>query len=101
MKPFGHLSDRVWIFPIESRPLEPGDSTAFVCALEGACTGDAYAHLWMPRETRDAFVIDAVDRGPDRLRIALSCVAERPTAFRGWLYLVFLWPEPAAPELLS
>jgi len=90
-------SNQVWVVPIESDVIEPGDRAAFLCQLGGSLSLDASTELWMPPEIERAFVVEDVERGSHRLRVHLHCVAERPTAFRGRLYVVF--DEPYGPRL--
>ena len=61
------------------------------------------AELWMSPEMTRAFVVEEIEKGSRELRVALACVAARPTAFRGCrpLYVVFVEPSAAPREALS
>jgi hypothetical protein len=96
---FGHVPGRAWGFPVVSPPIEPGARTSFFCALQGEASPHAYAHLWVAPQTRRSFLVGGACRRADHLRVPLSCVAERPTAFRGWLYVFVLHPETRRERL--
>ena len=97
----GLRSNHVWVVPVESGLLEPGDRAAFDCKVGGPPSQKSRTGLWMAPEIEDAFVLEDVERSDRRLRVVLYCIAEKPTAFRGHLYVIFDRPSSAHPEAPS
>ncbi|MGA2450267.1 MAG: hypothetical protein ABTD50_16455 [Polyangiaceae bacterium] len=95
------LERHALLVPVESDVLDPGHRTAFTCRVTGPEGREPHAELWMSPEMTRAFVVEEIERDSRELRVALACVAARPTAFRGCLYVVFVEASAAPREALS